>query len=339
MRRHPAHPLRILFAVAALGPAAADAIDEYRLDDGVKEIGIGIQATGSNSIAWLNRFVVSAGNETVTAVRLAFGADPLASDNIPDGTPVTVHLWYDFNQDGDPGDAVVLASGQGVVANSGTNAFNTVPLALPVTLAAGEIVFAGAIVDYQGQFRVAGIDADGTDSIPPYPPNDHAFLAGSNNGMAVDPTALALAQFPVAPVRSALFGGNGDGTWLVRLNAHGVAAPLPVVTPPTLDMGAVDIDASSPPRTVSLTNAGTGLWQVLALLPSPLPDGFQSLPGTCGLPPFALAPGQACDLQVVFAPDRHGHHVWNAELAGNTPPGSAVFQARGMGTLFADGFE
>lgn len=78
---------------------------------------------------------------------------------------------------------------------------------------------------------------------------------------------------------------------------------------------------------------------MLVLLPSPLPDGFRALPGTCGLPPFALAPGHACDLHPVFAPDRHGHHVWNAELAGHMPPGSAVFQARGMGTLFADGFE
>ncbi len=217
-------------AALAATPAGVLATDEYRLDDGVKELGVGIQATGSNSIAWLNNFTASATEPTITDIRVAFGGG-LLDTNIPNGTTVDLYVWGDFNQDGDPSDAFVLETTSGVVANTGGNGFNTYTLPSPVTLNPGDSFFAGAIINYSGQFEVASMDDDGTDDIVNYPPMNHSWLAGSANGVPVDPNNLGAAQLPVDRVSNALAGipNFSDGTWMVRLNAvpgPATAAPL-----------------------------------------------------------------------------------------------------------------
>ena len=198
------------------------AIDEYRLDDGVKERGWGIQSGGSNSIAWLNTFTAQQGAETITDIRVVFGSGILGN-NIPNGTPVDLYIWGDFNQDGSPDDAFVLDSTSGVVQGSGTNAFATYTLNNSITFNAGDTFFAGAIINYTGQFEVASIDEDGTDSIPNYPAMDHSWISGSANGVAIDPNNLDSSQFGLERVSDALYGGAADATWMIRLNA--VPAP------------------------------------------------------------------------------------------------------------------
>jgi len=156
----------------------------------------------------------------------------------------------------------------------------------------------------------------------------------------VDPAHLAWANQPVASVRNALYGGNSDGTWMIRLNASAAGAPLPVVVPSAIDMGNIDIGTSST-ATINLSNAGTAAWQVLTYVPTPnpMPAVFTIFPGTCGVPPFQIAPGSNCDIDVVFKATSHGLHAASVEIAGNTPPGSATFLLRGIGSLFASGFE
>lgn len=238
--------LSVLFLGFAAG---AEAANEYRLDDGVKELGIGLQPSRQYSLAWLNRFVIRSGYETITAVNVAFGGSLLAS-NIPNGTPVAVHVWLDSNLDGLPDHDPVLATATGFVANSGTNTFNSYALLQPLTFQAGDIIFAGAIVAYTGMPQVAAIDTDGTDEPPTYPPNDHSFIAANWATppaplTPIDPNHLAWADLPVATVRAALFGGTSDGNWMIRLDATGTAGtPLPVVSPTTLDLGSVDPGAA-----------------------------------------------------------------------------------------------
>lgn len=339
--RHTSH-LSVLFLGFAAG---AEAANEYRLDDGVKELGIGLQPSRQYSLAWLNRFVIRSGYETITAVNVAFGGSLLAS-NIPNGTPVAVHVWLDSNFDGLPDHDPVLATATGFVANSGTNTFNSYALLQPLTFQAGDIIFAGAIVAYTGMPQVAAIDTGGTDEPPTYPPNDHSFIAANWATppaplTPIDPNHLAWADLPVATVRAALFGGTSDGNWMIRLDATGTpGTPLPVVSPTTLDLGSVD-PGSSASGIVSLFNAGTAAWhiQLYAPTPSPMPPAFQVLDGTCGPVPHQLAPGAGCNLDVVFAPVGYGSHSVLVEVTGNTPPGSAVFALKGQGGLFADGFE
>lgn len=217
-----------MITAAALGMviAPASAEDEYRLDDGGKEAGIGIQATGSNSIAWLNTFTAEVGSETINDVRIAFGAG-LAGSNIPNGTLVDIYIWADPNQDGNPSDAFVLESITGLVQGSGTNAFTTFSLLNSQTFSVGESFFAGAIINYNGQLEVASIDEDGTDAFINYPPMNHSWIAGSGNGVAVNPNLMGGAQLGLESVSNALYGGASDATWMIRLNA--VPAPGSIV--------------------------------------------------------------------------------------------------------------
>lgn len=286
--------------------ASAEAADEYRLDDGLKELGIGLQPSRQHSLAWLNRFTIHPGHETITAVNLAFGGGLLAN-NIPNGTPVTALVWLDGNQDGLPDHDPVLAMATGTVANSGSNTFSSFPLLPPLTLQPGDIIFAGAIVNYTGMPQVAAIDTDGTDEPPTYPPNNHSFIA-ANWATApapltpLDPNHLAWADLPVALVRNALFGGNSDGNWMICLDATGPGGtPIPVVMPVVLDLGSVD-PGSSVTGAVTLLNAGTAAWDIRQYVPTPnpMPAAFQVLDGTCSPLPYSLVPGASCDLAVVF---------------------------------------
>lgn len=207
----------LLLGAAAM-PSNAQISYEYRLDDGVKEQGIGIQSAGFNSIAWLNRFIVEPSGNPLTDISLAFGGSLGSSNNIPNGTPVTVYIWADPNQDGLPDDAIVLGTGFGFIDRTGLNQFTNYTLINPVALLPGDIFFAGAIVDYNGQQLVASLDTDGTDDIINYPPLNHSWIAGSANGTGVDPNFLPFAQLPLDSVSNALFSGNSDGTWMIRVN-------------------------------------------------------------------------------------------------------------------------
>lgn len=320
------------------------AIDEYRLDDGVKEQGIGIQSGSpvSFSMAWLNHFTIQPGLETITAIRISFGGS-LLSNNIADGSPITVYLWGDFNSDGDPSDAFVIDSISDVVAGSGLNTPTTYSFTTPVTLPAGTSVFAGAIVNYPNQVLVASIDIDGTDSIPPYPPANNSWIAGSSNGVAVAPASLATAQLPVARVSTALFGGTGDGTWIIRMNAVATSAgPVLVVTPFPLDFGTVTVGAVAGPGTLQLENTGGAVLDISQIDPVPVPFSDMGT-GTCPAAPLLLAPGQSCTMELAFAPTVIGVYDYALKIFSNDPASPTAYRVRGEsampGGIFSDGFE
>jgi len=209
--------LTAMLALAGIASAA----DEYRVDDGVPEqnFGLGGGGSGPRSFAWLNRFVVSPGEETITAINVAFG-------DIPNGTTATAYLWLDPDADGDPDDAVVLSSLTSSIANAnpgtpvGMDHFD-IP---DVTLNAGDIVFAGVIMDILPADRPARLDLDGADQpVITYPPMGHAWVAGDTLS-SIGPNNLGAAQLPVAPITTA-FGF--DGNWIVRMDASSPVPPCP----------------------------------------------------------------------------------------------------------------
>jgi hypothetical protein len=101
-------------------------------------------------LLWLNRYTVEPGSEILDAVSLTFGAPPrsglsLNSGLAPEQTyPITVLLYSDPNNDGNPIDAQLLTQATGRIQNPDTDQFTTIALA-PTTLAVGQNFFVGAL--------------------------------------------------------------------------------------------------------------------------------------------------------------------------------------------------
>ena len=81
----------------------------YQYDDGSSEGTLG--AGELVEMVWIQRFVAIPGSETIESVSTCFGTpyDPGGSGVLP-GDPFRVFVWDDPNEDGDPSDAVLLAS-------------------------------------------------------------------------------------------------------------------------------------------------------------------------------------------------------------------------------------
>ena len=85
----------------------------YALDDGSADFGLGI----APAMTFGNRFTVVSGGEVITTISIAWYSG--------NGVPVTVELWSDPNGDGNPNDAILLASVRGVISNASTDTFIT----------------------------------------------------------------------------------------------------------------------------------------------------------------------------------------------------------------------
>jgi len=128
-------------ALVLLAPGGASAA--YILDDGTAEKNLGAEA----AIYWLNAFQVLPGEDSITSLDIAFGSGGGISTP-PNRTPVTAYLWDDPDNDGNPDDAVVLASVVGTVQSSNTNTFIRFAFADPVNVGdIGDYFFAGFFVD------------------------------------------------------------------------------------------------------------------------------------------------------------------------------------------------
>ncbi|MEM6580680.1 MAG: PEP-CTERM sorting domain-containing protein [Pseudomonadota bacterium] len=132
---------RSLFAVCLItfglsGPASAAFI--YSVDDGAGESSL---ALGGARNIWLNAFQAVAGGEIISSIDIAFGATD--QDSEVNGDPITVYLWSDPNNDGDPRDAILETSIAGVTANIHTNIFNNFAVPSSPTFGVGDWFFVG----------------------------------------------------------------------------------------------------------------------------------------------------------------------------------------------------
>ncbi len=154
--------------------------------------------------------------ETITSVDIAWGT-PTFFDPTLDGLPYTVAIWSDPNGDGDPGDAVLLTTASGVVADQGTNTFITTNISATITT---PNFFVGLLITHAaGQFPCAFDETDPTFS-------NRSYVAGDTtpgNGNIMD---LTDNDFPVATIETYGLFGN----WLVRANT-GTAVPT-LLSPP-----------------------------------------------------------------------------------------------------------
>src|SRR5262249_14741312 len=139
-----------------------------------------------------------------TSISMAWGT-PVFFDPSLDGLPYTAVLWSDPNGDGQPDDAVVLATAPGVVASQGTNTFIITPIT--PTGATTHFFVGFLITQVAGQFPAAF-----DESAPIF---DRSFVAGAFTPGGGDINCLTCNDLPVAPIENYGLFGN----WLIRANA------------------------------------------------------------------------------------------------------------------------
>jgi hypothetical protein len=169
----------------------------YTLDDGTHELSLG---AGSGDIIWLNQFNVVANGGTINTLSVAWGF------GVAEGTPTRLLLYGDPNHDGDPADAILLAS---VVVNSSNADTDTLTsVAIPPTLVGnpGDSFFVGAYLTYASGYPAS----QDTSSAPA----QRSWVAIADAG-GIDYNNLALN--PPFPIDAAGYPGN----WLLRAQAAG----------------------------------------------------------------------------------------------------------------------
>lgn len=183
------------------------------IDDGGADDSIGL--TNGGAVIALNEFAVIPGNNTITSVSIAWGT-PLFPDPSLNGISYTAVIWSDPNGDGNPTDAVVLATAPGTISSAGTDTFISTTFNTTVTTAN---FFVGFLVNHAaGQFPAAFDETNPTFS-------NRSYIAGGASG---DINNLNNNDLPVAPIES--FGLIGN--WLIRADAgNGSPTPTPSVTP------------------------------------------------------------------------------------------------------------
>jgi hypothetical protein len=194
--RYLSFGLTLALVLASDAPTYAGS---YKLDDGSSENSIGLTAGGD--LIWLNRFAADPANNVITSISVAFG-------NVANGTPITLAIWQDV--DGNPAHALLQNTATGVVANKGSDTFNT--YAIPATLETGNFFVGLEITHAAGEFP-ASIDTDN--------PQHQSFVAGgaAGTGNLMD---LGANQIPVQSIDPVV-----PGNWLVRAEGEPLTVPEP----------------------------------------------------------------------------------------------------------------
>ncbi|MFG0252364.1 MAG: hypothetical protein ACF8NJ_05760 [Phycisphaerales bacterium JB038] len=179
--------------------------NNYLFDDGTQENEIGLNHDGS--LIWLNQFEVLPGQEIIDKVSVAYGPGA-------DGKRAQVLIYDDPDNDGDPGDAVLLQRADTVIANGDTGIFDEVKILPTPVGSAGDSFFVGVVVQEADAFTFPAALDEASDP-------GRSWVAG--DGGVCEADIEDLNNNPLPPT---LIGDVGfPGSWMLR--AHGVSeAPL-----------------------------------------------------------------------------------------------------------------
>lgn len=164
---------------------------------GISDTGaeFGVRADGSH-MAWLTSFRVLGDASSIDAIDIMFVF-------LPDDHPVKVCLWSDPNNDGDPTDAQLLASANGVAGP--LSQFRRFELPETVIGPNGTNFFVGAITTTASSYFPAPLDSSGNAV------NRRSWIVGSNS--PIDPNDLSANAIEFEPIEEAL---PFPGKWLIR---------------------------------------------------------------------------------------------------------------------------
>ena len=214
--------------------AASTGTFAYTIDDRNSETGIGRDEAGIGSLnfgdlMWLNQFTVFPEANVIKAISLAWGT-PVRPAFTISGKPIIVALYQDPNDDGDPSDAVLLATASAQVTNPNTDQFVTVPIA-PTTVSGS--FFVGALfpnLPFLTSPWVAPLDT--TEPME----NRSWFTTAAGGSFNIDNLS---ANGTLTLTEDAGFSGN----WLLRAEAEIDPLLLEIAVDTTID--ELDGDTSS----------------------------------------------------------------------------------------------
>jgi len=250
----------------------------YVRDDGSRESAIGVY--GGGDLIWMNQFDVQEGFEVLNTVTISWGS-------VPDGTPATILIYDDPDNDRLPYDAVLIATQPTTVANRDTKTFNPVPIEPTNVGAAGDSFFVGAYITHTWTEAPASGDADtrpgstGSWIAMHFTPGGGDIENLYNN----DLPPMSSQAFPIWLIRAGLPGdctNNGIpddcdiAQGLPDDNANGIPdeCDCPTMSPPTL---VAEDRAKS--RYLTLVPGHAGEEVALRVTCGTL-DGFPSFEGT-----------------------------------------------------------
>lgn len=186
--------------------AAAHAQTTYKLDDGSGNINIG--PSFAAEMLWGNYFYTQPGAHVITEVQVGFGSYAV-------GAPVTLYVFDDPDMDGDPGNAIPLATVSGLTASTGQAGF--AQYAVPDTAVSGAFFVAAMVPVVPPNDRPARIDPQSSGV------QSWFFANGTINpsNLGASPFILRMDQAPF------------PGAWMVRA----IAVPTPSIGVVLLGIG------------------------------------------------------------------------------------------------------
>lgn len=202
--------LPLLFSLLAwcLAPGAQAQGNHYVYDDG--GVDTGLSHAFDADFCWLQRFAAVGGTDTIVSVETAIGTPNQNPPHVPNGSPITVCVWEDPNDDGDMSDALLVSMATSTVQNSGTGIINTYPV--PAATVHG-FFFVGANVHVAGGLTAAPMDLQ-------TPASHRTFYVINDPPSTFDPVHVYNGFW--AHVET--LGSSLNHCWVLRANG---AAPAP----------------------------------------------------------------------------------------------------------------
>ena len=186
-----------------------------RYDDGSTENSIGITGTGPHGVIWFHRYGAIGESAVVEQVSTAYGTPAFPGSSPPAGTPTTICVWDDPNDDGDPTDCVLLASVASTVQNGDTDILNDTPISPPEVVSG--VYFVGVAINQPTGFFPAPLDQSCVSS------NGRAWIAGNVNA---PPNINNLGANSIPPGETDSFGF--PGVWLLRADCTAKTSVTPI---------------------------------------------------------------------------------------------------------------
>jgi hypothetical protein len=165
-----------------------------------------------------------------------------------------------------------------------------------------------------------------------------AAKVGCLAARTIEPGAACAIRVAFAPsaaggrVATLLVAHTGDGgPARVQLRGGGLGVPEPRLSPSTVDLGRVELGATSAVRAVTLTNAGAAALPLVWVAVAGGDSGeFELAPGGTCRGGTTIEPGGACTARVRFVPESPGRRSASLVLASNGTFVEAALRGTGV---------